>query len=534
MQESVSSCLDGHTLRALASGLLDAGSRPDAEAHLASCATCRRAVNELVSGLEQVPEHTPESGVSPKTASTETQVATHHGVPPTRADSPAPGTIIGGRYRVERSLGHGGMGSVVAATHIGLEQRVAIKILRLHSPESAARFMREGRTLAQLCSQHIVRVYDSGQLPNGTPYIVMEHLDGVDLGEACTRGPLEIREVVGYVRQACEALQTAHSAGIVHRDLKPSNLFLIHPGGEPQIKVLDFGISKSVVANPKNLPEAGALTLTGTGDILGSPRYMSPEQLHGNPALDQRTDIWSLGVILYELLTGQNPFAQQAFAAIAIAVATEPPIPPRNLRPDLPRSLETIILRCLEKEPDQRFASAAELSNALEPFESDSALEVSAEVPAPATAAAPAPLPVRRRHAWTIAVLAVLIASALLWTQLRSAAPSTNRRTGAPVETRTRSTDAKPTEAPERPPPVQEPTIPPPREPTPAASEPANASPASDPAPPATDRASTPPRRKPTITRRRVAEVQPQSAPALPPPENPPVKRIEGLSATPD
>jgi hypothetical protein len=350
MQELASSCLDEHALLALASGNLQAERLPAAEAHLARCISCQRMVAEIAASLTDVADSGLRTARQPELEGD--------------AELPSQGEVIDGRYRVERWLGRGGMGSVCAAIHLGLEQRVAIKLLRLHEPEAASRFVREGRTLARLCDEHIVRVYDSGELPSGTPYIVMEHLEGSDLSELCKAGPLAIDEVIGYVRQACLALESAHSAGIVHRDLKPSNLFLTKRNGVPIVKVLDFGISKRLRASRDS-----AGTLTGVGDMIGSPRYMSPEQVHASPEIDRRADIWSLGVILYELLTGRAPFAQPQIVALAIAIATENPVPPRALQPELPVGLEAIIMRCLEKVPARRFESAAQLSAALAPFE---------------------------------------------------------------------------------------------------------------------------------------------------------------------
>ncbi|MEZ4314973.1 MAG: serine/threonine-protein kinase [Polyangiaceae bacterium] len=221
-----------------------------------------------------------------------------------------PGDIVAGKYLVDRVLGVGGMGAVVAATHTQLDQRVAIKFLlpqMLGSREVVERFQREARAAAKIRSEHVVRVSDVGTLDGGVPFIVMEFLEGKDLGELLQRrGPLPVPLAVDYVLEACEALAEAHAAGIVHRDLKPSNLFLARRADETDIvKVLDFGISKQIT------PEAlqSSPSLTRTTDVFGSPTYMSPEQLKASRDVDTRADLWALGVILFELISGAPPSA---------------------------------------------------------------------------------------------------------------------------------------------------------------------------------------------------------------------------------
>ncbi|HTU59682.1 MAG TPA: serine/threonine-protein kinase, partial [Polyangiales bacterium] len=283
-----------------------------------------------------------------------------------RTHAPKRGMVIDGRYRVERLLGHGGMGSVVAAMHLGIGRRVSIKIMKLSGKHAAVRFAREGRTLAQLNHPHIVRVYDSGQLQSGRPYIVMERLDGADLEQRLRTGPIAVADVVRWIRQACDALAAAHSAGVVHRDLKPSNLFLVRNAKSPFIKVLDFGISKAIHRPGSHLEADGVLT--GTGVMMGSPRYMSPEQLRSARDVDARTDIWSLGVIMYELLTGETPFPQRDFPGLANAIATQAPKRTRDLRPEIPGAVENIIQRCLQKDRDRRYPSIAALALALDAY----------------------------------------------------------------------------------------------------------------------------------------------------------------------
>jgi len=279
------------------------------------------------------------------------------------------GELLAGKYRVERVLGEGGMGVVLAARHEALNTNVAIKLLRsnaLDQAEVVGRFIREARAAVSLRSEHVARVFDVGNLDDGRPYIVMERLEGKDLGDVIDESvaPLPIPDVVDYVMQACEAIAEAHAAGIVHRDLKPKNLFLTHAvHGRPLVKVLDFGISK---IDPRGGPQE--MQLTRTTDVIGSPSYMSPEQLRSSRNVDARTDIWALGVILYELLTRRVPFHAETVTELVLVIATETQPPLRSIRPDCPEALEQIIERCLQKQAERRFQSVLELVQALEPY----------------------------------------------------------------------------------------------------------------------------------------------------------------------
>jgi serine/threonine-protein kinase len=275
------------------------------------------------------------------------------------------GETVAEKYRVERVLGVGGMGMVLAVTHVDLEEIRAIKVmLGGRDSHAVARFLREARAAVRLKSEHVARIHDVGRLENGAPYIVMEHLEGCDLRELVKqRGPLPIETAVLFVLQACDAIAEAHAAGIVHRDLKPANLFLTaRQNGAPHVKVLDFGISKLPPSSP------GAAELTGTADIMGSPIYMSPEQMRSLRDVDARADIWALGVILYELLTGRRPFEGETIPEVFAMVLERSPTPPSAWRPDLPPELEAIILRCLAKDRDRRTPTVAELVEELTPF----------------------------------------------------------------------------------------------------------------------------------------------------------------------
>ncbi|WP_434047258.1 MULTISPECIES: serine/threonine-protein kinase [Sorangium] len=282
----------------------------------------------------------------------------------------AEGQILSGKYRVESILGQGGMGVVVAALHEQLQQRVAIKLLHPGAnAEMVERFVREARAAVRLKSEHVARVLDVGTLETGAPFMVMEYLDGSDLQQTLRqRGPLELEEAVGYVLEACEAIAEAHAAGIIHRDLKPANLFLARGAdGSGMVKVLDFGISKAL-AEPSAAGAEPELGLTKTAMVLGSPLYMAPEQMRSARTVDTRADIWSLGAILYQLLTARVPFDATSLSELILMINTEAPPSPSLFRRDLPPGLEAAILRCLEKDVTKRFRSVAELAGAIVDF----------------------------------------------------------------------------------------------------------------------------------------------------------------------
>jgi eukaryotic-like serine/threonine-protein kinase len=279
------------------------------------------------------------------------------------------GDILDGKYRIDKILGIGGMGVVVAATHTGLDRRVAIKFLlpaALEHPEIVERFDREARAAATVKGQHVVQVIDVGRLPDGRAFMVMEYLDGKDLEQTLeVKGKLTVTDTVGYVLQACEALAEAHHAGIVHRDLKPANLFLAQqPDKRAIVKVLDFGISKVK-------DDGRALTRTATA--MGTPFYMSPEQLMNSKDVDARSDIWALGVIMYELLSGTRPYSGESMPEIVAKILGNKRELLRELNAEVSPALEDVIAKCLQTERENRFASVGELARALSKFASASA-----------------------------------------------------------------------------------------------------------------------------------------------------------------
>lgn len=281
------------------------------------------------------------------------------------------GDVLAAKYRVEQVLGVGGMGVVVRAHHLYLDERVAIKFIRseaLSIPEVVARFVREARAAVKIRNEHVARVIDVGTLETGAPYMVMEFLEGVDLSTLKHAGGtlLPVPTAVDYVLQALEAIAEAHALGIIHRDLKPANLFLTHRAdGSPIIKVLDFGISKVTSISGSSTPELG---LTKTSATMGSPLYMSPEQMVSSRDVDVRTDIWAVGVILYELLSGQPPFSGETLPQLCAAILQQQPRAIAEMRSDLPPGLEAIVQRCLDKSPQNRFANVGDLALALAPF----------------------------------------------------------------------------------------------------------------------------------------------------------------------
>jgi serine/threonine-protein kinase len=295
-----------------------------------------------------------------------------------RYDEVEPGHLLGGKYLVEAKIGEGGMGIVHRAVHVELDRRVAIKVVReelAQRNEVVRRLLLEARAAASIRSEHVARVLDIGRAANGAPYIVMEYLEGRDLCELLEQyGRLEYGTAIDLVLQACEAVGEAHARGIVHRDLKPENLFLTtRADGAPVVKVLDFGIAKSLRSHR-------ATAITNPSATVGSPHYMAPEQMRARDPIDHRADIWSLGAILYELVTGRPPFDADTIPSVCVMVLSEPLKPARSLIPELPEALDEILARCLAKRPSQRFENVAELAEALAPFGSQASLDYAGRV----------------------------------------------------------------------------------------------------------------------------------------------------------
>jgi serine/threonine protein kinase len=294
-------------------------------------------------------------------------------------DLPQVGTVIGGRYRLDAILGEGGMSLVYVAYDQRLQRNVAFKLLvpsLAYSREVVTRFVNEARTLARLDSPHIVRVYDAGVTSDPEraplPFMVLELLRGWELRTLLDQGVTDQARIVGWMLEACEGLAAAHAGGVIHRDLKPENLFLTAEadGGE-RLKILDFGIARSIERD-------AYLTLEGEG--VGSPGYMSPEQLRDASSVDARSDIWALGVVMYELFSGTPPFHAKSSLELCAQVLNDPIEPLSAIRRDLPAELTAVVDRCLQRDPNKRFTNVLELAQALSPFARPSRLVVTERI----------------------------------------------------------------------------------------------------------------------------------------------------------
>jgi serine/threonine-protein kinase len=331
------------------------------------------------------------------------------------------GAVIAGKYRVGRSIGRGSMGAIYAARDEALGRSVAIKMMwkeLADSPTLVSRFFNEARAAARIESEHVARIFDVGQAEDGVPYIVLEFLDGADLARTLeSRGSLPVSQLVGWVVEALEGIAEAHALGIVHRDLKPANLFLARKrDGSTIVKVLDFGISKD-----NRTPPTGP-TLTSTTTILGSPAYMAPEQLRDARTVDVRADIWAMGIVLYELLSGDVPFRGTNVADLCVAVLEHQAAPLGSHRRDVPDALDGVVRRCLARDPGERFADVAALAEALLPFAPAGADAAVARIRHLLRTVPPPPKQddARPRRPWRLRLLAALVATTGLAIAARS------------------------------------------------------------------------------------------------------------------
>lgn len=295
---------------------------------------------------------------------------------------PQPGEVLDGKYRIEKMLGEGGMGAVAKATHLVRRAPVALKFMSpaiLSMAGTVERFVNEGVAASQIDSDHVVKVFDVGRLPTGAPYLVMEFLDGRDLSDVITNeGPrIEATRAVHFTLQMLRALHTAHTAGIVHRDMKPSNCFVIEKDGEPDfLKLVDFGISKVRVDDER------ASNLTRTNSALGTPLYMSPEQARSPRDVDARSDLYSVGAILYEMLCGRTPYTSETgeYTEILFKIFTTEPDSLLAIQPDVPEGLAAVVHRALLRDRDARFGSALEMAEALVPFADERSFDLVARM----------------------------------------------------------------------------------------------------------------------------------------------------------
>ena len=285
--------------------------------------------------------------------------------PPAKVVDLLPGQVVAGRYKIKRRIGQGGMGAVYAAEHVEFGRAVALKVLApelSQQQDMLTRFRGEARAASQIGHPGIIDVFDFGTTEDGCVFFAMELLEGEDVAQVLARETrIGVARAARIIAETAAAVGAAHGKGIVHRDLKPENIYLVKRGGKESVKVLDFGVAKAT--DPFLGPEQG---VTGRGTVVGTPEYMSPEQASGNP-VDARSDVYSLGCILYEMFVGKPPFVGKNFVTVLMKHIGQPPIPPREQQPpaDIPPALEKVIMKALAKEPAQRYASMEELARAV-------------------------------------------------------------------------------------------------------------------------------------------------------------------------
>ena len=342
----------------------------------AGVAVCTRDGTALDGSGDDGPASYPEAEAIPRAAVTGTVPAVAvAATPATRTPAPESfdpllGSTLAGRYLILRRIGEGGMGAVYEGKHTVIGKRIAVKVLleKFHSKSDfVARLLQEARLASSIGHENIVDVTDFGTTDDGRSFVIMEFLDGEPLAALVMRdAPLPVERSLRIARQVASALGAAHAKGIFHRDVKPENVYLVKRGDADFVKVVDFGISKAVKQGADEGPETYRLTHTGL--LLGTPLYMSPEQARGEEDLDHRVDIWALGVLLYECLTGEVPFRANNYLGIISQVLTHQATPPSQLRPELgiPTAVETVVMRAMEKDRRRRYQTMAQLEHDLE------------------------------------------------------------------------------------------------------------------------------------------------------------------------
>nr|MCU0682558.1 serine/threonine protein kinase [Polyangiaceae bacterium] len=361
---SVEECPSEDVVLAFIEGRLPAPKAASLHDHIDRCAPCEALFVELARATEAPPEPTP-SAVEGDERATQRRAGPAPELP--RELVFAPGVIVGGRYRLERLLGEGGMGIVWAATHTVTRRPFALKLLKAVAGDVSnhtRRLFREARAASAVDHPNIVRVLDVFE-QDGTPVLVMDLLEGEPLGRRLQRrGPLRLDEVAAIMTPVLSAVAAAHAAGVVHRDLKPDNIFLVGAEGDAvDVRVLDFGVAKMTVFEDQ---AAESRTLTRTGEVVGTPHYMAPEQFFGEHDIDSRADVWALGVVLYECLAGRRPFSGDSLGQVLKSVTSGEHTPLRQAAPHVPPEFARLVERMLQRERGARPAELRTVAKALQ------------------------------------------------------------------------------------------------------------------------------------------------------------------------